>query len=120
MATANAKSSSPPQRQRSRRWPWIVLVLAMVLGGLAAWFAPAITGYARTGASYGARIACSCRHEGGRSLDDCRKDFEPGMELVTLSEDADTKSVTARFPLLARETATYREGWGCVLEPWGK
>ena len=40
------------------------------------------------------------------------------MELVSLSEDARARSVTARFPLLARETATYREGWGCVLEEW--
>ena len=41
-----------------------------------------------------------------------------GMELVILSEDAEAKSVTARFPLLANETATLRDGYGCVLEPW--
>lgn len=40
--------------------------------------------------------------------------------MVTLAEDSAAKSVTARFPLLARQTASYREGWGCVLEPWGK
>ena len=87
-------------------------------GVLAAWFWPAIVGYAQTGASYGARVACSCRFEGGRLLEDCRRDFEPGMELVTLGEDSQARSVTARFPLLASQTATYREGWGCVLEPW--
>lgn len=53
-----------------------------------------------------------------RSLDDRAKDFEPGMELVSLSEDRKARSVTARFPLLGGTTATYREGWGCVLEPW--
>ncbi|WP_421851588.1 hypothetical protein [Novosphingobium sp.] len=41
------------------------------------------------------------------------------MDLITLSEDTSTRSVTARFPLIARQTASYREGWGCVLEPWG-
>lgn len=101
-----------------RRWRMKLVVLALLLGGLAAWFWNPIYGYAVTGASYGARVACSCRFEGGRPLDDCRKDFEPGMSLVTLSEDVEGKSVTARFPLLARQTATYREGWGCVLEPW--
>jgi hypothetical protein len=40
------------------------------------------------------------------------------MEMVALGEDAQARSVTARFPLLAKQTATYREGWGCVLEPW--
>ena len=40
------------------------------------------------------------------------------MQLIILSEDLSSRSVTARFPLIARQTATYREGWGCVLEPW--
>lgn len=94
-----------------------------MLGSLAialalAWFWRPLHGYARVGTAYGARVACSCRFEGGRSLGDCRKDFEPGMELITLSEDAAAKSVTARFPLLASDTATYREGEGCRLDPW--
>jgi hypothetical protein len=40
------------------------------------------------------------------------------MEAVTLVEDVEGKSVTARFPLVAEATATYREGYGCVLEKW--
>ena len=40
------------------------------------------------------------------------------MELVTLSEDLEARSVTARFPLVSTTTATYREGYGCVLEEW--
>jgi hypothetical protein len=104
-------------RPRRARWPWLLLILA-TLAATATYFAKPLQGYAVTGASYGARVACSCRFEGGRSLGDCRKDFEAGMDLITLSEDRATKSVTARFPLLATQTATYREGWGCVLEPW--
>lgn len=114
MATAKQTASTPPRRRINR------LVLALVLAGAAllAWFWGPLNGYARIGAAYGARVACSCRFEGGRVLGDCRKDFEPGMELVMLSEDAKARSVTARFPLLARETATYREGEGCRLEAW--
>jgi len=40
------------------------------------------------------------------------------MGLVTLSEDAEARSVTARFPLLSTQTATYRDGPGCQLQPW--
>ena len=40
------------------------------------------------------------------------------MALITLSEDVSARSVTARFPLVSEQTATYRQGWGCVLEPW--
>lgn len=95
----------------------LVLGLALV-AGLVAWFWGPINGYAETGASYGARVACSCRFVGGRSLDDCKKDFEPGMELIMLSEDTKAKSVTATFPLLASQTARLTEGEGCRLDPW--
>jgi hypothetical protein len=83
------------------------------------WFWRPLQEFGMTGAAYGARVACSCHYLGGRALDDCRKDFEPGMELVILSADHDPKSVTARFPVLATQTATYTEGQGCRLEPWG-
>lgn len=113
MATVNPPASR--QRPRRRRW-WLIPLLAAA--GALAWFWQPLIGYAGIGAAYGARVACSCRFEGGRSLSDCRKDFEPGMELIVLSDDAKAKTVTARFPLLASETATYREGEGCRLEPW--
>ncbi len=89
----------------------MLAVLGLVYGGT-------LRQSALAGASYGARMACSCRFVAGRPLGDCRRDFEPGMALIVLSEDQEAKSVTARFPLLSRETATYREGSGCVLEPW--
>ncbi len=118
MATANPAPVNPASDPRSRlrrRAVWLGLGLIVVL---IAWFWSPLHAYARTGASYGARVACSCRFVGGRELSDCRKDFEPGMELVMLSEDANAKSVTARFPLLSSQTATYRPGFGCQLEPW--
>ena len=112
MATVNpAPSMSSPRRRRP-------LLLLPGLAGLLAWFWLPLNNFAMTGAAYGARVACSCHYLGGRGLDDCRKDFEPGMELIVLSADKDSKSVTARFPLLATQTATYYEGQGCRLEPW--
>jgi hypothetical protein len=113
MATANPSIGT---RRRSRR-RWAILAGVLVAALIAAFWRP-LTGYARVGSAYGAHVACSCRYAGGRSLADCEKDFEAGMELVSLSEDREAKSVTARFPLLASATATYREGWGCLLEPW--
>ncbi|MCZ8170512.1 MAG: hypothetical protein O9272_02115, partial [Brevundimonas sp.] len=59
----------PQGPARRRRWPWLALA---VLGGLLAWFWQPLSGYAHAGAAYGARVACSCRFVGGRSLDDCR------------------------------------------------
>ena len=81
-----------------------MIAVLVILAGVLAWNWQPLKAFAMTGASYAARVGCSCRYVGGRSLSDCRKDFEPGMELVILSEDAATKSVTARFPLLATQT----------------
>jgi hypothetical protein len=113
MAKANRQASF-----FSRIGIWIIVLVAIVIGA-AVWLNRApIEGYASVGTSYAARVACSCRFVAGRSLEDCEKDKLGGMELVTLSDDVDARSVTARFPLVTANTATYREGYGCVLEPW--
>ena len=113
MATAKRSTTG-----RRRIWPQVLLAL-IVLVAAAGWFyREPIAGLTTTGAAFGARTACSCRYVAGRSLADCKKDFEPGMELVFLSDDEETKSVTARVPLLASDTARWREGYGCVLDRW--
>ena len=111
MATVNPTTRSPLRRRM------LMLGLGLV-AGLGVWFWGPLGAYAQTASAFGARVACSCRYIGGRSLGDCKKDFEAGMELVMLSQDAQAKTVTARFPLLARQTATYHPGLGCQLEPW--
>ena len=117
MATAKPIASTTPRRRNRARKLW--LLLAVAAAAALAWFWQPLHSYATAGASYGARVACSCRYVEGRALGDCRKDFEPGMALVRLSEDEAARSVTASFPLLSRQTATFREGEGCVLEKWG-
>lgn len=119
MATAPTPSRSVrlplPRRRRLMR---AGLVLAAMLAGALAWGWEPLGGYARTGASYGARMGCACRYVAGRPIGECRADFEDGMGLVMLSDDPDTRSVTARFPLLSRQTAQFRPGEGCMLQPW--
>lgn len=103
---------------KSRR-PLVVFGMIGVIVLATGWyFRVPITGYTAAGTAYSAHVACSCRYIGGRDMEDCRKDKLAGMELVTLVDDTETKSVTARFPLLSSDTATYRKGYGCVLEPW--
>jgi len=99
-------------------WLKAAVVVVLVLAALGWFFRAPLYGYAETGAAVGARTACSCRYIAGRSLKDCKKDFEPKMEAVFLSDDTGTKSVTGYVPLVASETASYRAGYGCVLEPW--
>lgn len=112
---ATAKRSKAASR---RIWPSALLAVAVLVGGVAWFYREPIGGYTTTGAAYGARTACACRYVAGRSLEDCEKDFEPGMEVVFLSDDPETKSVTARVPLLSSATARHRDGFGCLLEPW--
>lgn len=126
MAITKPKSSAAKTRsrtsgaggQKSGRLPFILFSLAVVLGGLGWFYRAPILGYTSAGSSYSAHVTCSCRYIGGRSMEDCKKDRISGMELVSLSEDEEAKSVTARYPLLPSVTATYRKGFGCVLEKW--
>lgn len=108
MATANTR----------RNWLrlLVALVALTVLAGLL--YRAPLTALARTGTAFGARTACACRYIAGRSLADCKKDFEPGMEAVFVSDDPDARSVTARVPLFASDRARFRPGYGCVLDPW--
>jgi hypothetical protein len=118
MATAKPLTQSQHPGARSRRVRKVAVIAVFLAGLLLAAFWSVVRSHAVAGASVGARVACSCRYLGGRQLADCRKDFEAGMGLVVLSEDAAAKSVTARVPLLSRETAIFREGEGCLLETW--
>ncbi len=105
-------------RHRSARWPWAVLIIFAVLGYLWWAFGDVLRGNAEAGTAYMARVGCSCRFVAERSLDDCSKDKVPGAELISLSHNLDNKSVSASLPLIASATASYKEGYGCVLEEW--
>lgn len=101
-----------------RRWLWLGVGVLAVLGACWALFGGDLRRTGAAGTAYGARVACSCRYVAGRSLSDCAGDKLEGMELVHLSDDDATKSVTATIPLVASDTATYREGYGCRLQRW--
>lgn len=128
MATAKKSSSnkSPFTRKGGGyaygllrgRWVQLALVLAVAVAALFYFYSTPLLGYSRTGAAYGAHVACSCRYIGGRDMGSCKGDMEDGMSLVLLSDNPEAKSVTARVPLLASATARYRDGWGCVLDKW--
>ena len=68
------------------------------------------------GVGYAARVGCGCRYIGNRPLEDCYKDFEPGMEPIRLSEDPARKSVTASVARLVSRTATFDPLLGCQPE----
>ena len=112
---------TPPRpRKTPSRWggclPWLV-VLAVLLTGFAIWKFPSFKAQAELGSAYAARVGCSCRYVQGRSLESCQSDFEPGMEMVSLSEDPATKTVTGSVPLLASRSARYAGASGCLLRP---
>jgi hypothetical protein len=68
------------------------------------------------GVGYAARVACGCTYIGNRPLDDCTKDFEPGMELISLSEDRASKTVTASVPFITSRSAKFDPLLGCQPE----
>ena len=113
--------SSPVETKPSRwRRLWVVVPVVAIaaLGWGAATRGPGMVEQAQAGTDFGARVACSCHFVEGRAIDDCRADFEPGMSMVQLTVEEEARTVTASVPLLASTRATFRKGWGCLLEPW--
>jgi hypothetical protein len=108
-----------PSRRRRKPGgclPWVLLI-AVMSTGYAVWKFPTLKAEAELGVSYAARIGCSCRYIEGRDIDSCETDFAPGMELISLTDDPETKSVIGRAPLLASRTARYAGASGCMLMP---
>ncbi|AMO70688.1 hypothetical protein [Sphingorhabdus sp. M41] len=113
MATVKRTSRAPLSKRRLA--VHIGALFLLILIAVLAYNYAFIKGQLNVGTAYGARVACSCHYVGGRDIDDCRKDFEPGMELIGLSVDEERKRVTASVPLIKSATAEFREGWGCVM-----
>ncbi len=102
----------------SRRIAIVLAVLAVLaVAGILVLRAGAMGRQAEVAVGYGARVACACRYLGNRSLASCRTDFEPGMEMVRLSEDAGARRITASIPLIATRSARFEPDYGCTLEP---
>lgn len=94
----------------------VILPATLLLGaGFYAWRQKPLL---ELGVGYGARVACGCRYIGNRPLSDCRKDFEPGMELIQLSEDKGTQTIRASVPLIASRSVKYDKILGCQPEPF--
>jgi hypothetical protein len=94
---------------------WLAAILLVIAGSGFAW-AWAHKPMLELGVGYGARVACGCRYMGNRTLADCRKDFEPGMEAIQLSEDPKTQTITASVPLIASRSVRHDPVLGCVAE----
>jgi hypothetical protein len=123
MATATSqkqKSDGPHNNQPKARLSLGTKIrygIFMVLALITLWFAfnfSHIQAQAKLGTSYAAHIACSCRYIEGRPLDACYKDFEPGMEMISLADDPEHSRITASVPLLASAVAERRGDFGCV------
>ncbi|GAO39945.1 hypothetical protein SCH01S_40_00420 [Sphingomonas changbaiensis NBRC 104936] len=102
--------------KRAMFWTASLILAALLLA--AALYARAMRPQLELGTGYAARVACACRYIGNRPLQQCYKDFEPGMEMIRLSENAADKSVTASVPLLAHRTARFDPLLGCQPEPF--
>lgn len=117
--TSSAKpGTSTHHKRRSRALLWATLAILAALLVAAALYARAMRPQLELGTGYAARVACACRYIGNRPLAQCYKDFEPGMEMIRLSENAAENSVTASVPLLASRTARFDPLLGCQPQPF--
>ena len=117
-AAAPPADAAPSRKKPGRRGgclPWAI-VAAVLLAVFAVWKFPSFKAQAELGSAYAARVGCSCRYVQGRSLESCQSDFEPGMEMVSLSEDPATRTITGSVPLLASRSARHAGASGCLMQ----
>jgi len=95
------------------------LVLISLVAALV-WFWQPLSAAARADAAYAARIVCSCRYIAERSVSDCRKDLQESRFPVILSDNEESRRVNASLLPLSSQSATFRTGSGCILEPAGR
>lgn len=118
MATAtsprpdNSRAKAPISLGQKVRYG-IYAVLALLFLWLVFNFSH-IKAQAQLGTAYASHVACSCRYIEGRPLDSCYRDFEPGMGMVSLSDDPKHKRIKASVPLLASAIAERRGEFGCL------
>lgn len=105
----------------ARHWRSIAVALIVVLAAGFAWAKFGPQGKrAFLASGYVARVVCSCRYVGGRDMASCATDFEPGMEIVRMSDDPAAKRVTAWVPLLGGRSASFTPGYGCAFDDESK
>jgi hypothetical protein len=113
MATASSTPGTKPAMPLRKKIGYAPLAIGSLIALWVAFNFADMKAQAQLATSYGSHIACSCRYIEGRPLDSCYKDFEPGMEIVSLADDPATKRVTASVPLLASAMAERRGDYGC-------
>ncbi len=102
----------------ARRIALAAAALLFIAAAGAGWYVHAHRAQLELGVGYGARVACACRYVGGRDLQSCYKDFEPGMEPIRLSDDPKTRTVIAWVPLIAKRSVRFDPVLGCQPEPY--
>jgi hypothetical protein len=118
---ASTGATAGPANPGPSRWlRWYVWGPVLLLGiAIAAFFA---VKYSATGrraelaTGYIAHVVCSCRYVGNRDMASCKTDFEPGTEIVDVTDDTEKRTVTASVPLLSKRTARYDPEYGCTLD----
>ncbi len=94
----------------------IVGIVALVVA-VGAYFGWRTSVEAGVGAAAMAKVVCSCVFVDGRSLASCRTDDPPGFESIPVTIDETAKTATGTLFGIIKRRATYRETYGCTLEP---
>lgn len=92
-------------------------VLALVGGSVWQFWLKEQMAFAQIATAYVAKQTCSCRFVAERSLESCLVDFTQDVSQLEVSEVPERRAVKASALGLIVETASYRPGLGCALDP---
>ena len=104
---------------------WLLVLVAVIVAGVAAWLYLFPPDLIRVGTGYAAKIVCSNAFVAGRDPDevlsvDVQAPGHPVLRLVTVSVDRNERTVRAGLlGVFGRSVAVAREGLGCASVPDG-
>jgi len=93
----------------------VVIVLAVLAGGVWQFWGKDLAEAAKIGAAFGAKQVCSCLHIAERGMESCRTDFVgDDFKDFTFADDGKVTTVKAPFGLGTAQ-AKFEPGLGCAL-----
>ena len=92
---------------------WVIVGIAVVIGGAGAWVAHRVVAQAHIGTAYVAKLTCSCLFVSRRSPQSCATDYDAAaVRPLTREVVGQSVTVSALGHLIATR-AVFEPGFGC-------
>lgn len=92
---------------------WVIVGIAVVIGGAGAWVAHRVVAQAHIGTAYVAKLTCSCLFVSRRSPQSCATDYDAAAVRPLTREVVGQSVIVSALGHLIATRAVFEQGFGC-------